>query len=91
MEKQPFIIMHYSVQTPSARGAATLVRVKGRNILTGQVLDMTFKSGDKFEEPDLERRKINFLYPDGDDLHFMDEESFQKRLSEERKRFGASE
>ena len=78
VEKQPFIIMHYSVQTPSARGAATLVRVKGRNILTGQVLDMTFKSGDKFVEPDLERRKINFLYSDGDDLHFMDEESYEQ-------------
>ena len=78
VEKQPFIIMDYSVQSPSARGAATLVRVKGRNVLTGQALEMTFKSGDKFEEPDLERRKINFLYADGDDLHFMDEESYEQ-------------
>ncbi|MBI1950689.1 MAG: elongation factor P, partial [Acidobacteria bacterium] len=39
---------------------------------------MTFKSGDKFEEPDLERRKINFLYSDGDDFHFMDEQSYEQ-------------
>ncbi len=78
VEGQPFIIMEYTVQTPSARGSATLVRIKGRNVITGQVLDMTFKSGEKFEEPDLERRKINFLYADGDASHFMDEESFEQ-------------
>jgi elongation factor P len=78
VEGKPFVIMDYSVQTPSARGAATLVRVKGRNVLTGQVLDMTFKSGEKFEVPDLERRKIGFLYAEGDDFHFMDEVSFEQ-------------
>ena len=78
VEGQPYLIMEYSVQTPSARGSATLVRIKGRNVITGQVLDMTFKSGEKFEEPDLERRKINFLYADGDAYHFMDEESFEQ-------------
>ena len=77
-EGQPFVIVDYTVQSPTARGASTLVRVRGRNVLTGQTLDMTFKSGDKFEEPDLERRKINFMYSDGDDFHFMDEESFEQ-------------
>jgi len=78
VEGQPYVIVDYSVQTPSARGAATLVRVKARQVITGQVLDMTFKSGDKFEEPDLERRKINFLYADGDEYHFMDETSYEQ-------------
>lgn len=78
VEGIPYVIMEFSVQTPSARGSATLVRIKGRNVITGQVLDMTFKSGDKFEEPDLERRKINFMYSDGDDYHFMDEESYEQ-------------
>ena len=78
VEGQPYLIMEYSVQTPSARGSATLVRIKGRNVITSQVLDMTFKSGEKFEEPDLERRKITFLYGDGDEFHFMDEQSFEQ-------------
>jgi elongation factor P len=78
VEGKPYVITDYSVQTPSARGAATLVRVKGRNVLTGQVLDMTFKSGDKFDEPDLEYRKTSFLYADGDDYHFMDEQSYEQ-------------
>lgn len=78
VERQPYLIVDYTVQTPSARGAATLVRVKARNVLTGQVLDKTFKAGDRFEEPDLERRKINFLYADGEDYHFMDESSYEQ-------------
>ncbi len=78
VEGKPYVITEYTVQTPSARGAATLVRAKGRNVLTGQVLDMTFKSGEKFDEPDLEKRKINFLYADADDFHFMDEESYEQ-------------
>lgn len=78
VEGQPYVIMEHTVQTPSARGSATLVRVKGRNVLTGQVLDMTFKSGEKFEEPDLERRKITFLYADGGEFHFMDEQSYEQ-------------
>ncbi len=78
VEGQPYVIVEYNVQTPSARGAATLVRVKARQVITGQVLDMTFKAGDKFEEPDLERRKINFLYADGDEYHFMDETSYEQ-------------
>jgi elongation factor P len=78
VEGKPYLITDYSVQTPSARGAATIVRIKGKNIITGQVLDMTFKSGDKFEEPDLERRKINYLYAEGDDHHFMDEDSYEQ-------------
>src|SRR2546428_753714 len=71
-------ILAYTVQTPSGRGAATLVRVKGRNVITGQVLEMTFKAGEKFAEPDLEKRRINYLYSEGDTYHFMDEESFEQ-------------
>jgi elongation factor P len=78
VEGQPYVILDYSVQTPSARGAATLVRTRVRNVITAQVLDMTFKSGEKFEEPDLERRKINFMYGDGDEYHFMDEQSYEQ-------------
>ena len=78
VEGQPYLILDATFQTPSARGAATLVRVKARNVLTAQVLDLTFKAGEKFQEPDLSRRKISFLYSEGGDFHFMDEESFEQ-------------
>ena len=78
VEGQPYVILDTTLQTPSARGAATLVRVRARNVITSQVLDLTFKAGEKFPEPDLSRRKINFLYAEGGDFHFMDEESYEQ-------------
>jgi elongation factor P len=74
----PYLIMDYTVQTPSARGAATLVRAKVRNILSGAVFDKTFKSGEKFDEPDVEEREAQFLYASGDEYQFMDQESFEQ-------------
>jgi elongation factor P len=78
IDDEPYAILDYTVQTPSARGAATLVKAKLRNLLSGAVLDRTFKSGEKFEPPDLLRRAIQFLYRDDDAFHFMDTESYEQ-------------
>jgi len=78
IEREPYEVMDYTVQSPTARGSATLVRTKVRNILTGSVFDKTFKSGEKFEEPDLVMRTVQFLYRDGSDFHFMDMESYEQ-------------
>jgi len=78
VEGEPFLVMDYTVQTPSARGAATLVRTKLRNIVTGAVFDRTFKSGEKFEEPDVQLRQVQYLYGDGEAHHFMDVGSYEQ-------------
>ncbi len=78
IDGEPFVLMDYTFQSPTARGSATLVRSKVRNILTGAVFDRTFKSGERFEEPDLQMRPVQFLYRDGTDLHFMDTESYEQ-------------
>lgn len=78
VEGEPYVVMDYSVQTPSARGAATLVRTKLRNIVTGAVFDRTFKSGEKFEEPDVQLRRVQFLYGDSEACNFMDQESYEQ-------------
>lgn len=78
IDGDPYELMDYTVQTPTARGSATLVRSKIRNLLTGAVFDKTFKSGEKFEEPDLQLRPAQFLYADGTDYHFMDAESYEQ-------------
>lgn len=78
MDGEPYVVEDYTVQTPSARGAATLVRTKMRHIITGVLVDRTFKSGEKFEEPDVQFRQIQFLYDDGDALHFMDTQSYDQ-------------
>jgi len=74
----PCAIVEHTVQAPSARGSATLVRTKLRNLLTGQLLEKTFKAGESFPSPDLVYRQAQFLYRDGEDLHFMDEENYEQ-------------
>ncbi len=78
VEDDPFQIEDFQVQTPSARGAATLVRCKLRNAVTGSLLDKTFKSGEKFEEPDVAFRQVQFLYGDGESSHFMELATYEQ-------------
>jgi elongation factor P len=77
-ENAPWQIMEHTVHNPSARGAATLVKVKARNMVTGQVLQKTFKSGDMFNEPDLEKLTVQYLYDEADDVVFMDQETYEQ-------------
>lgn len=74
----PCLIIDVTFQSPSARGANTMVKTRYRNLITGQVLDKTFRSGDKVDEADFERHKGQFLYADGDRGVFMDLESYEQ-------------
>jgi elongation factor P len=75
----PCTILDVSFQSPTARGGNTLIKTKYRNLLTGQVLNKTFKSGDKLDEADFARRKGQYLYAASDDSGvFMDMESYEQ-------------
>ena len=76
-ENTPFCCLESEVNTPSARGAQTLVRLKMRNLLTSAVFEKTFKASDKFKEPDLQIGPASYLYSDGDGSHFLDQETFE--------------
>ncbi len=78
LDGAPCLIIDIGFQSPSARGGNTLVKTKYRNLLTGQVLEQTFKSGDKAEEADFQRHKGQFLYASGDDAVFMDLETYEQ-------------
>ena len=54
------------------------VRTKLRRISDGNVIDKTFRAGEKFRAVRTEGRKMSFLYSDGTDAHFMDSESFEQ-------------
>ena len=77
VDNTPFLCLEAEVSTPTARGAQTLVRLKMRNLLTRAVFDKTFKASDRFKEPDLETVPASYLYSDGDNFHFMDQENFE--------------
>jgi elongation factor P len=83
----PCMIIEVTFQSPSARGANTMVKSRYRNLITGQVLDKTFRSGDKVEEADFERHKGQFLYAAGDRGIFMDLETYEQ-FEQEAEGFG---
>ena len=59
------------------KGAA-FVRTKIKNILTGSVTETTFRPTEKFEDAIIERKKMQYLYNDGDLFYFMDVESYDQ-------------
>lgn len=76
-ENTPFCCLEVDVNTPTARGGQTLVRLKMRNLITNAVFEKTFKASDKFKDPDLQSVQASYLYSDGDGSHFLDQESFE--------------
>jgi elongation factor P len=75
---QPYQVKQLDVQTPSARGANTLYKVRFAAIPSGQKLDQTFKGNDILEEMELERRPVSFLYREQSLYTFMDSENFEQ-------------
>jgi elongation factor P len=59
------------------RGTAN-VRLTLRNVRTGATIVRTVMAGERFEQARLENKKVQFLYRDGDDFHFMDQETFEQ-------------
>jgi elongation factor P len=85
VDGQPFTVMDVFFASPSARGASTMVRTKLRHLITDAVLERSFKTSEKFAEPDVTLIPASFLFSDGDGFHFMDELSFEQFfLAEER-------
>jgi len=74
----PMQIIDVTFSTPTARGAGVIVKTKLRNLLTGQTLVESFRTGEKFEEVDLETHPCNYMYSDGSHWHFMDETSYEQ-------------
>ena len=74
----PVVIRGISVNSPSARGAATLYKFRGRNVLTRNKVDITMKGTDNLDEADFSRRDVQMLYTDATHLFLMDKEDFQQ-------------
>jgi elongation factor P len=77
IDNTPYSCLDVEVNTPTARGGQTLVRLKVRNLLTNAVFERTFKAGEKFKEPDLQIVPASYLYSDGDGAYFLDQDSFE--------------
>ncbi|MBQ49196.1 MAG: elongation factor P [Zetaproteobacteria bacterium] len=77
-KETPFVIVDITVQSPTARGGSTLIKVKARNLLSGQLINDNFKAGTKFEQPDITFSQVQYLFQDAEDLVFMDLSSYEQ-------------
>jgi elongation factor P len=75
-EGQPHQLVEFQHHKPG-KGAA-IVRTKLKNLLTGNTVDPTFRSGDKVERPDLEDKDVQYLYASDGMFHFMDPQSYDQ-------------
>jgi len=71
-----FKVLEFQHVKPGKGGA--FVRTKLRRASDGNVIDRTFRAGEKFRSVRAESRKMQFLYADGSDAHFMDLESYEQ-------------
>jgi elongation factor P len=71
-----FKILEFQHVKPGKGGA--FVRSKLRRVSDGNVIDRTFRAGEKFRSVRTEARKMQFLYTDGTDAHFMDTASYEQ-------------
>lgn len=76
IDGEPYIITEFEFSKPG-KGQA-LYRTKMRNMITGNQFTQTYRSNDKFEKAALEERKMQFLYHQGEEYHFMDTESYDQ-------------
>lgn len=76
LDNELYRVLEYSHNKPG-RGKAT-IRVQVRNLRTGTTREMTFNSGDRVQDIRLETKVVEYLYNDGDFLHFMDVESYEQ-------------
>ena len=76
VEGTVFKIVEFQHVKPGKGGA--FVRTKLRRTSDGAVIDRTFRAGEKFRSVRTEVRKMQFLYRDGTDAHFMDSDTFEQ-------------
>ncbi|MCK4524252.1 elongation factor P [candidate division WOR-3 bacterium] len=76
LDRKMYMVIEFLHVKPGKGGA--FVRTKVKNIETGQVIDMTFKSGENFKEIRLEKNPYEYLYRDGSDFVFMNNNSYEQ-------------
>jgi len=73
---QPYLVVKTEHLKVAMRGA--VLKVKAKNLITGNILDDSFHGAEKIEEADVSSKKVNFLYKDDTNAYFMDNETFEQ-------------
>ncbi len=76
MDKEPFEIIDFQHVKPGKGGA--FVRTKLKSLISGRVIDRTFRSGEKIGIPNIDEKNMQYLYDEGDDFIFMDNKTYDQ-------------
>jgi elongation factor P len=76
VDNEPFVIVEFQHVNPGKGGA--FVRTRLKSLVSGNVLDRTYRSGDKADVPELEEREMQYLYKEGVNYYFMDQKSYDQ-------------
>jgi elongation factor P len=85
LEGEPYIIIEFQHVKPGKGGA--FVRTRLKSLRSGNVIERTYRSGEKLETPDLEEREMKFLYAADDQYTFMDTSNYEQ-LTFDRQQLG---
>jgi len=76
LDGAPYVVTEYQHHKPGKGGA--IVRTKVKNLRTGALVDRNFRPGEKIPLARIDEKKVQFLYRQGADIHFMDLESYEQ-------------
>jgi elongation factor P len=76
IDGDPYVVTDFQFVKPGKGNAFTRVRIK--NMVSGAVLDRTYKSGEKLKPATMDERSMQFLYRDEEGFHFMDQQSYEQ-------------
>jgi elongation factor P len=76
IDGDPYVVTDFQFVKPGKGNAFTRVRIK--NMVSGAVLDKTYKSGEKLKPATMDERPMQYLYRDEEGFHFMDQQSYEQ-------------
>lgn len=76
VNKEPYLIIKADHHQMGRSGA--VLKIKMKNLLSGNILEKTYQGSDKAEEAQTENKKANFLYKDSSEAYFMDNTSYEQ-------------
>ncbi len=76
VDGEPYMVLEYLHVKPGKGGA--FLKTKMKNMITGLIHEQTFRSGEKFPQPDLQYRDMQYLYSEDDIYHFMDQDTYDQ-------------
>ena len=78
IDGDPYVVVDFQFVKPGKGTAFTRTKIK--NMITGAVLERTYRSGEKFEPANIEEREMQFLYKEGENFCMMDTTSYEQVL-----------